>query len=165
MDSGLAGLIAAETVLSHSDGAQGILWVRGHPLAELVAGFGYEGAVALLWEEFSADPLDRAVIRARLGAARADAFASIGDWLDPAASRPPVEGVRLALAFLGDKAPPASILATLPVAIGALLRRRQGLTPLRPDPALSTAADLLRMVHGREVDPAMARRSTPTGPR
>lgn len=156
MDSGLAGLIAAETVLSHSDGAQGILWVRGHTLDELVARFGYEGAVALLWEEFSPDPLDREVIRARLGEARAEAFKSITNWLGPAASRPPVEGVRLALAFLGDKASPASILATLPVAIGALLRRRQGLAPLPPDPGLSTAADLLRMVHGREVDPAMS---------
>ena len=33
MDSGLAGLVAAETVLSHSDGARGILWVRGHTRA------------------------------------------------------------------------------------------------------------------------------------
>ena len=35
MDSGLAGLVAAETVLSHSDGARGILWVRGHTLPDL----------------------------------------------------------------------------------------------------------------------------------
>jgi len=64
--------------------------------------------------------------------------------------------VRLALAFLGERAAPAAILATLPVAIGAVLRRRQNLTPLAPDPALDTAADLLRMVHGRNVDPAMS---------
>lgn len=156
MDSGLAGLVAAETVLSHSDGAQGILWVRGHTLAELVAGFGYEGSVALLWEEFSPEPLDREIMRARLGAARAEAFAARVDWLDAATARPPVEGVRLALAFLGETTAPAQILATLPVAIGALLRRRQGLAPLPPDPSLSAAADLLRMVHGHEVDPAMS---------
>ena len=42
------------------------------------------------------------------------------------------------------------------MAIGALLRRRQGAAPLAPDPALSTAADLLRMVHGQPVEPAMA---------
>jgi len=154
MDSGLAGLIAAETVLSRSDGAQGILWVRGHTLAELIAGFGYEGAVALLWEEFADERLDREVVCARLSAARAEAFAATSDWLDRAVSRPPVEGVRLALAFLGDQAKPATILATLPVAIGGVLRRRQGLAPLAPDPALTTAADLLRMVHGHEVDPA-----------
>src|SRR5712671_3814210 len=37
MDSGLAGFVAAETVLSHSDGARGILWVRGHTLPALAA--------------------------------------------------------------------------------------------------------------------------------
>src|SRR5271168_3942274 len=110
MDSGLAGLIAAETVLSHSDGAQGILWVRGHTLTELVARFGYEGAVGLLWEGFVGDELDRDAIRARLGIAREVAFGGLGQWLDRAAPRTIVEGVRLALAHLPDAAEPAAIL-------------------------------------------------------
>jgi len=156
MDSGLEGLVAAETVLSHSDGAQGILWVRGYALAELVARFGYEGAVGLLWEEFSAESTDRAAIRARLGAAREAAFARLGEWLDRAASRTIVAGVQLALASLPDTADPPAILATLPVAIGALLRQRQGAAPLAPEPTLTTAADLLRMVHGHPVDAVMA---------
>jgi citrate synthase len=156
MDSGLAGLIAAETVLSHSDGAQGILWVRGHTLAELVATFGYEGAVGLLWEGFAGDGLNRDAIRASLGAAREIAFSALGEWLDRAAARTIVEGVRLALANLPETAEPAVILATLPVATAALLRQRQGAAPLAPDAALGTAADLLRMAHGRPVDPAMA---------
>jgi citrate synthase len=156
MDSGLEGLIAAETVLSHSDGAQGILWVRGHTLAELVAGFGYEGAVGLLWDEFADEGLDRDAIHLRLGAGREGAFARLGEWLDRVADRTVVEGVRVALAMLPDSAEPAAILAMLPVAIGALLRRRQGTPPLAPDPTLTTSADLLRMVHGRAVDPAMA---------
>src|ERR1700688_1031303 len=105
-DSGLAGLVAAETVLSHSDGARGILWVRGYTLAELVAQFGYEGAVGVLWEGFAGDGLTRDAMRERLGAARVAAFAGVGEWLDRAASRPVVEGVRLALAFLPDNAEP-----------------------------------------------------------
>ena len=109
MDSGLAGLVAAETVLSHSDGAQGILWVRGHTLAELVAGFGYEGAVALLWDGFAGDGLDRDAVRAQLGRARVAAFAGLGQWLDRAAARSIVEGVRFGLAALPDTAPPADI--------------------------------------------------------
>ncbi|HWB50849.1 MAG TPA: citrate synthase [Stellaceae bacterium] len=156
MDSGLEGLVAAETVLSHSDGAQGILWVRGYTLPELVARFGYEGAVGLLWEEFVGDATDRDAIRMRLGAARQSAFAALDEWLDRAGSRTVPAGVRSALANLPETADPPAILATLPVAIGALLRRRQGAAPLAPDPTLTTAADLLRMVHGRAVDPAMA---------
>jgi citrate synthase len=155
MDSGLEGLIAAETILSHSDGAQGILWVRGHTLAELVARFGYEGAVGLLWEGFAGEGLDGGAIRAQLGAARVAAFAEASKWLDQVRLGSPVEAVRLALAFLSDTASPTTILATVPVAIGALLWRRAGAAQLPPDPDLTTAADLLRMVHGRPVDPAM----------
>ena len=156
MDSGLAGLVAAETVLSHSDGARGILWVRGHTLAELVADFGYEGAVGLLWEGFAGDRLSRAAMRARLGAERELAFARLGGWLAAARTRPLVEGLRLALAALPEDSAPAAILATLPVAIAALLRTRAGAAPLAPDAARGTADDLLRMVHGQPVDPVMA---------
>jgi citrate synthase len=156
MKSGLEGVIAAETVLSHSDGERGILWVRGHTLPELVVEHGYEGAVALLWDGFAGNDLTRAAICAELGAARGIAFARLGTWLDAAAHRPPTEGVRLCLAFLPDDSLPAAILASLPVAIAALLRIRQGAPLLPPDPNLDTATDLLRMVHGAPVPEIMA---------
>src|SRR5438132_572804 len=132
MDSGLAGLVAAETVLSHSDGARGILWVRGHTLTDLAANFGYDGAVGLLWEGFAGTGLDRATMRAQLAAGRERAFARLADWLDRAETRSLVEGVRLALASLPEDSAPADILATLPVAIAALLRRRDGAAPVAP---------------------------------
>src|ERR1700732_4149194 len=156
MDSGLAGLVAAETGLSHNDGARGILWVRGHTLADLAANFGYDGAVGLLWEGFAGAGLDRATMRAQLAAGRERAFARLADWLAQAGQRAPVEGVRRALAALPEDSAPADILATLPVAIAALLRRRQGAAPLMPDPARGTADYLLRMVHGNAVAPVMA---------
>src|SRR5436853_2018013 len=124
MDSGLAGLIAAETVLSHSDGARGILWVRGHTLAELAANFGYDGAVGLLWEGFAGDGLDRDEMRRRLGAGRALAFSRLAEWLPQGGNRRLSEGVRLALAALPEDSAAADILATLPVAVAALLRQR-----------------------------------------
>jgi citrate synthase len=155
MDSGLAGLVLAETVLSHSDGAAGILWVRGHTLKELCADFGYEGAVGVLWDGFAGDGLTRETIRAQLGAGRATAFARLGEWLGEAETCPLIDGVKIALAGLPENSTPAEILATFPVAIGALLRRRAGATPLAPDPARTTADDLLRMTHGAPVDPAL----------
>src|SRR5438105_13243916 len=154
MDSGLAGLVAAETVLSHSDGARGILWVRGHTLADLADNFGYDGAVGLLWEGFAGTGLDRGTMRARLAAGRQRAFAILGGWLDRAERRTPVEGVRLALASLPEDSPPADILATRPVAIAALLRRRDGAPPVAPDPMHGTAEDLLRMAHAAPADNA-----------
>jgi citrate synthase len=156
LDSGLAGLIAAETVLSHSDGARGILWVRGYTLPELVARFGYDGAVGLLWEGFAGDGLDRGTMRARLGAGRERAFSRLEDWLPQARGRPFIEGVRLALASLPEDSEPAEILATLPVAIASLLRRHSGASPVPPDATRGTADDLLRMTHGQPVAPVMA---------
>jgi citrate synthase len=157
MDSGLEGVIAAETVLSHSDGERGILWVRGHTLAQLVADFGYEGGVALLWEGFAGDGLTREAIRAELGTAREAAFARLGEWLAPAARRPLPEGVRLALAILPEDSPPAAILAALPIAIAALIRVQDGAEPVAPDRALGTAADLLRMARGVPAPEPMSR--------
>ncbi|MGE0259874.1 MAG: citrate/2-methylcitrate synthase [Alphaproteobacteria bacterium] len=156
LDSGLAGLVAAETVLSHSDGARGILWVRGYTLPDLVARFGYDGAVGLLWEGFAGDGLDRDTMRTRLAAGREQAFDRVGEWLTRARGRPFIEGVRIALASLPEDSDPAEILATLPVAIAALLRDHRGATPLPPDAGRGTADDLLRMAHGHPVAPVMA---------
>ncbi|MGA8552497.1 MAG: citrate synthase [Stellaceae bacterium] len=156
MDSGLEGVVAAQTVLSHSDGGRGIMWVRGHTLGELVADYGFEGAVGVLWEGFAGDGLSRAGIGAALGAGRVAAFAGIGDWLDLAARRPLLEGVRLALALLPEDSTPTAILASLPVAVAALLRTSRGDAPVAPDAALGTAADLLRMVYGAPASEPMA---------
>jgi citrate synthase len=57
---GLEGVVAAKTILSHADGEQGIVWVRGHTIDDLVARHGYEGTVALLWDGFAGDGLTRA---------------------------------------------------------------------------------------------------------
>ena len=88
VDSGLAGLVAAETVLSHSDGARGILWVRGHTLADLAATLGYDGAVGLLWEGFAGEGLSRETMRARLAEGRQKAFARRGRATRRAAQKP-----------------------------------------------------------------------------
>jgi len=150
---GLDGVVAARTVLSHADGERGIVWVRGHAIDELVAQHGYEGTVALLWDGFAGEGLTRAGVAAELGAGRALAFAHLGDWLPAAAKRPPIEGMRMALAALPEDSPPAAIAAALPVAVAALVRERAGKPPLAPDPSLTTAADLLRMVAGAPVEP------------
>jgi len=153
---GLEGVIAAETVLSHVDGERGILLVRGVPLAALVADHRYEGAVALLWDGFVGDGMTREAAQRDLAAGRQQAFARLGSWLDLAAGRTPNEAVRLCLAALPDDSTPARIAGALPVGVAALLRARDGKPPLAPDPALTTAADFLRMLHGAPVEPRLS---------
>jgi hypothetical protein len=101
----------------------------------------YDGAVGLLWEGFAGDRLTREKMRSSLGRARERAFARLAGWLDRAEQRPLAEGVRLALASLPEDSTPAEILSTFPVAVAALLRRRQGDAPLAPEPARATADD------------------------
>lgn len=156
MNSGLEGVVAAETVLTHVDGAQGIWWLRGHRLGEVIGERGYEGATALLWEGFAGDGLDRAAIRAAFGAGRVTAFARLPLWLEAARRLPLAASLRLAIAAIPDDSVPAEVAASLPVAVAALLRARAGQAPVPPDPALATAADFLRMLGGGPVAAPLA---------
>jgi citrate synthase len=153
MNSGLEGVVVADTVLSHVDGNDGTIWVRGHTIHDLVSHHGFEGVVAIIWDGFAGEGLTRAKILAAFGKAREAAFARMGDWMQAASKRQLLEGVRIALAALAENSSPAEIAATLPVALAALVRTRQGKPPIKPDAALSTAADFLRMLKGQ---PAVA---------
>ena len=155
MNSGLEGVVAADTVLSHTDGDTGTIWVRGHTIGDLVANHGFEGTVAIIWEGFAGyGPDPRRESRASSARAAERAFAQMNDWLGAAAKRPLLEGVRIALAALPEDSTPAVIAATLPVAIAALIRTREGKAAgAGPTPSLSTAADFLRMLKG---EPAAA---------
>jgi len=46
VDSGLDGVIVADTVMSEVDGEEGRLVVRGHAIEELVGVTGFEGVAA-----------------------------------------------------------------------------------------------------------------------
>lgn len=151
MSNGLEGVVAADTVLSHVDGNDGTIWVRGHTIDDLVSNHRFEGTVAIIWEGFAGAGLTRAQIQRELALGRQKAFARMGDWLGTAAMLPMLEGVRIALAALPEDATPAEIAATLPVAVAALIRLRADKPTVKPDASLSTAADFLRMMWGREA--------------
>ena len=153
MNNGLEGIVAADTVLSHADGESGAVWVRGHTIEKLAAELGYEGAVAVMWDGFAGEGFTRITMQRALGTARQKTFGCLDDWFACAARHPLAEGLRIALAALPDNSQPAEILATLPVAIAALLRAHAGQPPVAPDASLTTAADLLRMISGAPAEP------------
>jgi citrate synthase len=100
------------------------------------------------------DGLTRAGMTASLGQARLAAYAALAGWLPNTAGRSLFEGVRMALAAQHDEADAPALLGSLTVVVPALVRQAAGLAPVPPDPALSTAADLLQMLHGTVPDPA-----------
>ena len=156
MASGLDGIVAAETILSHTDRSNGMVWVRGHDLPALVANYGFEGTIALLWDGFAGDGLTRSGITASLGEARIAAFAAVPGWLPNTAGRTLFEGMRIALAAQPDTADAVALIGAITVMVPALVRQAAGLSPVPPVPALSTAADLLQMLHATPPDPAKA---------
>ena len=154
MANGLDGTITAETVLSHTDRTNGMVWVRGHALPALVADHGFEGTVALLWDGFAGDNLTRSGISSAFGRTRIAAYRMLHVWMPQTAGRPLFEGMRIAIAAQPDGADAADLLGALTVAVPALARQAVGLSPVAPDPSLSTAADLLRMLAGAPPDDA-----------
>jgi citrate synthase len=152
MANGLDGVIAAETILSHTDPTSGMVWVRGHDLPTLVASHGFEGTVALLWDGFAGEGLTRTHLADTFGQVRRAAYENLPAWLLQAAGGSLFEGVRIAIAAQPDSADAADLVGALTVAVPALVRQASGLAPLPPDPRLSTAGDLLRMLHGTPPD-------------
>jgi len=154
VDSGLDGVIVADTVMSEVDGQGGRLVVRGHALEELVATRGFEAVAALLWEGYGEGGGSESAVRDGLATARVRAFALVPRLLAAAEGLTPVEGLRVGLAMLPDSDPlPAHyrVCGALPVFLAALLSARKGLPAIAPDPSFTTAQDLLRMIRGQRA--------------
>ncbi|PLR18868.1 citrate synthase/methylcitrate synthase [Caulobacter zeae] len=149
VSAGLEGVIAAATVLSDVDGQAGRLTIRGWAVEELAGRARFEDAVHLLLDGFFDDlPADLAPA---LGQARVRAFAEVAALDGALAAREPYDAMRALLARLpdGDSLRDALTLIAAPaVFTAAALRRRQGQEAIAPDPALSHAADFLRMIRG-----------------
>jgi citrate synthase len=153
--NGLEGIVAAETVLSEVDGEAGRLIIRGFPIDALSGHTPYEGVARLLLDGFFAElPKDLAPA---LGKARKAVFSEITTGIDPQLLKhSPIEVMRALVARLsdGDSLDVAMNLIAAPaVFTAAVVRAQAGKAPLAPDPALSHAADILRMLRGQPATP------------
>ena len=159
MENGLEDVVAAETVLSDVDGARGRLIIRGMSLDELVHGTSYEEVVERLFSGFFENLPFADELAAALGAARLRVFAHRAA-IDPALlALPPTEATRAMMARLadGDDLDTALDLIAAPAVFAPMLiRLRQNLQPVAPDPTLGHAADILRMLRGVAPQPAEA---------
>lgn len=136
--SGLEGVVAALTALSHVDGEKGELIIAGHSVEQLAGAQRFEQVAATLWR----------VPEVELGPARVWAAArlpSLGSALEHANG---MDALRAAIAQLPEDTGPLQVTAAVAVFGAAWARRRAGQQPIAPDPRLSHAADTLRMVTG-----------------
>jgi citrate synthase len=152
--SGLEGVVAASTRLSHVDGERGELIIAGFPLAELAANATFEETTWLLWNGDLPTPAQLARFRADLAARRALPDATLALLRQCAAARlEPMDALRIAAGTISlTSAEPATVVATMPTIVAAYARLLAGAEPVAPRADLSHAANYLYMLSNETPD-------------
>lgn len=151
--SGLEGIVVAHTSLSHVDGLQGELVLRGKRIEELAGVVSFECAVSHLWADLV--PLPDGALQGAFATARVNAVAAFEAMAAAPADLSVIDLMRLGLCSVPTHpALPAAVWVSgaLPVLLAAAARLKKGLAPVQPEPALGTAADLLRILTGSTAD-------------
>jgi citrate synthase len=154
---GLAGVIAAETRLSHVDGEAGQLLIAGYAIEELAVNAHFEEVVGLLWHDRRLTPAEYEYFEAQLAGQRVLPDATIA-LLRAAAEQnsDPMDALQMAASSLHLAMPAAApmieqaqrLVACFPMIVAAYWRLRSGYQPIAPDLQLGQAANFLWMLHG-----------------
>ncbi len=147
--SGLDGVVAATTALSHVDGERGELIIVGEAVDDLALGGTFERTVERL--RAAARPVSPPP-ESTLGELRVALFPRLRRSIAAASGLDLVAGMRAALAALDVADGPNADLkltAAAGVLVPALVRAGRGLDPIAPNPSLPHAADMLRMARGK----------------
>jgi citrate synthase len=154
LKSGLEGVVAASTRLSHVDGERGELLIAGFPVEALAGRATFEEATWLLWHDRLPSSRELSDFRAALGAGRALPAATLDLIRACARARiHPMDALRMAadsIALDGEDA--IAIVARLPAIVAAHSRLSAGLEPIPPRADLGHAANYLYMLSGAEPD-------------
>ncbi|HYH09931.1 MAG TPA: citrate synthase/methylcitrate synthase [Thermoanaerobaculia bacterium] len=138
MNSGLEGIVAAETRLSMVDGERGELVIGGHRVEEL-SSWHFEDVVRLLW--------GLAGFEGAVKVAPIPAHTQL--LLRNAASA--MDALRVGVASLSaedDDAAAELLVGAFPTIVAAYWRMQQGLEPIEPRADLGLAANYLYMLRG-----------------
>jgi citrate synthase len=160
---GLAGVVAAQTKLSHVDGQLGELIIGGFPVAELAQRASFEEVVYLLWHDKLPNQTELQTFAAELAALRPLPSATLSLLENIAAENvSPMDALRMAASTLSlglaDEGQAAlALVARMPTVVATYWRLRHGRSPLDPNPELSHAANYLYMLTGEIPDEALTR--------
>jgi len=159
--SGLEGVVAAETRLSHVDGKKGQLVIAGYPVEELAPNARFEEVAYLLFHDRLPSAGELRDYHQALASSRRLPDATL-ELLRAAAARqvPAMDALRMAVASI-DLEPSDdlanSLIARFPTIVAAFWRMRQGEEPVAPRHDLDHAANYLYMLTGSEPPPERAR--------
>jgi len=158
-NSGLEGIVAASTRLSHVDGERGELIIAGFPLAELAGNATFEETTWLLWNGRLPTSAELDGFRGELAGRRALPAPTVALLRECArAAIDPMDALRIAAGTISLDADDAeSIVAKMPTIVAAFWRLRAGSEPIAPRADLSHAANYLYMLDGATPDQERAR--------
>jgi citrate synthase len=154
INTGLEGVAAASTRLSHVDGERGELIIAGFPLAELAAHATFEETTWLLWHGDLPTAGELGAFRDELAAKRELPSATLSLLTECArAGIGSMDALRIAagtISLASDDA--ATIVAMTPTIVAAHWRLSHGLAPVSPCADLCHAANYLYMLGGVAPD-------------
>jgi citrate synthase len=166
VQSGLAGVVAAQTRISGVDGEAGKLIIAGYAVEDIAPQAAFEEMIYLLWHDTLPSRAQLAQLKADLAARRALPAITL-EVLHAAAERQVsvMDALRMAAGTLslqsGDmQAPYAEALtltAAFPTIVAAYWRLRNGRTPLEPRADLDHAANYLYLLNGEAPTPEQTR--------
>ncbi|HEY4305061.1 MAG TPA: citrate synthase [Gemmatimonadaceae bacterium] len=150
INSGLEGVVAASTRLSHVDGERGELIIAGFPLAELAANATFEETTWLLWHGELPTAHQLTHFRAELAAQRSLRPATLALLRECAAAQADtMDALRVAAGTISlESSEPAAIVAKIPTIAAAYARLAAGDEPIAPRADLAHAANYLYMLSG-----------------
>jgi citrate synthase len=158
-NSGLEGVVAATTRLSHVDGERGELIIAGFHVGELAQHATFEQATWLLWHDDLPLPGQLASFRAQLAAARVLPPATLALLRECArVDLDAMDALRAAagtISLAGDD--PATLVACMPTIVAAYWRLCDGQEPLAPRSDLGHAANFLYLLTGNVPDGEIVR--------
>ena len=159
INSGLEGVVAAATRLSHVDGERGELIIAGYPVDELAEHATFEETTWLLWHGDLPSPGELDAFRAELAAARALPHPAIALLRECArAGVGPMDALRIAAGTISLVSTGAvAIVAKFPTIVAAYGRLLGGAEPVPPRADLGHAANFLYMLNGEVADPERVR--------
>jgi citrate synthase len=152
--TGLEGVVAATTRLSHVDGEAGELLIAGYPVGELAAHATFEETTWLLWHGALPDAQELQSFRAELAAHRSLPPATLQLLRECARAKvDPMDALRMGLGTVSlTSTDGAAIVALAPTLVAAFARLTANEEPIPPRAALGHAANYLYMLSGTVPD-------------
>ncbi|CAN5816854.1 citrate synthase CitA [soil metagenome] len=161
--SGLEGVVAASTALSHVYGEEGKLVYRGYDIHELAGRATFEEVAFLLWVGHLPSTAELADFSAKLDANRGlpdEAIAILGQL---PSETPPMDALRTGISSLGpllpgvfnedpDQDEAIALAARFPSVLAAFHRVRNGKDPIAHKSGHNTAQSYLYQLFGRDPE-------------